>query len=233
MVKINYQQLAAEFVIVFIGVAVALAADEWRQNLQDQGMEKTYLARVLEDLKVGENQLSIQKSRIDIVIESAVSLSDALSGDAPPISDSEMVEQFIQSARTGFAQSGLEHDSTYKELNSSGRLNLIRDSLLRQELTDYYRMIDILIEETEDNPRELIVRHSRLTGWFAYYFAQNNATLREGDKARILNELHTNTSKIAEELRSISANVRLNENRLASLLLANTSLVVKLEQILE
>jgi hypothetical protein len=37
--SINYTQLGAEFVIVVIGVAVALAADGWRQELSERGLE--------------------------------------------------------------------------------------------------------------------------------------------------------------------------------------------------
>lgn len=232
-ININYPQLVAEFVIVFVGVAVALAADEWRQNLQDQALEETYLIGVLGDLNIGAEQLEERRPTADAAIKNAESLADALSGDSAPISEAEMITKFVISARTGFARAQYEHDSTYRELNSTGRLALISDSLLRQELVNYYRSVDVLIQETDNNPREIFTRQARLTGKFGYYFASDLNLLREGDRKRILQALSTDKLQIAEELRFLSANIIFNEVRADRVLQANATLIEKLKQALK
>ncbi len=118
MPRTRYQRLIVEFLIVLTGVAVALAADEWRQNIRDRGLEEIYLRRVLEDLRNGTEQLEARKPIVDSAIDNAGLLADVLSGDIGPIPEADMIEKFVLSARTGFARASLQHDATYRELNA-------------------------------------------------------------------------------------------------------------------
>lgn len=59
--SINYTQLGAEFVIVVIGVAVALAADGWRQELSERGLEAEYLERLIAEVEIGKDRFILDR----------------------------------------------------------------------------------------------------------------------------------------------------------------------------
>ena len=48
MIGINSKQIGVEFVVVVIGVAVALAADSYREDLADREIEQEYLERLVD-----------------------------------------------------------------------------------------------------------------------------------------------------------------------------------------
>ena len=55
--QLNYKHLAAEFVIVVVGVAAALAADSWRQESIEASEEVAYIERLKLDLQSDQQRI--------------------------------------------------------------------------------------------------------------------------------------------------------------------------------
>jgi len=72
--SINHTQLGAEFVIVVIGVAVALAADGWRQELSERGLEAEYLELVIALAMIGEDRYILDREFLTDASEGASKL---------------------------------------------------------------------------------------------------------------------------------------------------------------
>ena len=55
--NISFSQLIAEFFIVFVGVAIALAADDWRGDREERDRELAYLLAIDTDMKSASDVL--------------------------------------------------------------------------------------------------------------------------------------------------------------------------------
>ena len=48
--NINFKQLSIEFLVILIGVPIALAADNWREHIADRRLKEKYLYRFQADI---------------------------------------------------------------------------------------------------------------------------------------------------------------------------------------
>jgi hypothetical protein len=160
---------AGEFLIVVVGVAVALAADSWRQDWSDRGAEDEYLARLAKDLELGREQLAGSHNRVGRLLSASEALIATL--DRPETADEVLIEE-IQAVSISVCAltRRLDHNATYRELEATGRLMLIRDADLRQEIVSYYDDIAVLISLLAEVPTGLYDRFLQLTGYGPYAF---------------------------------------------------------------
>jgi hypothetical protein len=123
-----------EFVVIVIGVLVALAADEWREERADRVAEAEYVARLVLDLQ--EDVASLRRAEAGFAGK-----KDALERLAS-LDPTEVVGQrFAEDVASASAWSWdltAAHSTTYEEMRSAGRLGLIRDADLRGAIAKYY-----------------------------------------------------------------------------------------------
>ncbi|MEQ8959415.1 MAG: hypothetical protein RLP02_16095 [Coleofasciculus sp. C2-GNP5-27] len=187
--KINYRHLSAEFLIVFVGVAVALAADSWREDLQERGLENAYLSRIENDLEIGLGIIERLISQFGTAFESTDILIERLEENSISGNESLLVEHFTKATRTGRPGRGLGHGAVYSELLSTGRLVVIANPTLRVALSDYYRSLDQLASELDTLPATPWERYRELTGNEAGHYMQLGQ-FPEGNAAeRLVSEL--------------------------------------------
>jgi len=169
--KINYTQLASEFVIVVIGVAVALAADSWREDLQLIEEESLYLNRLSEDLSATLNMFQFVQARLETMRDATLTLievHEAREG-RPPMDPDSLAALYINAGGPEWDRSILERGATYRELLASGRLELIRDSNLRGRIVFFYLALDSLGIKLENiYDAGLRDRISSITGYRPY-----------------------------------------------------------------
>lgn len=127
-------RLIAEFLVIFVGVMVALAADQWVQGLEDRRLEDEYLERLRAD---------VGYDRDEILFVQAVSIAgrDAVDSLSRPefvagASDLELVGAALLAA--GARQIDLSR-GTWNELVASGRIELLEDAEVRLALAEYDR----------------------------------------------------------------------------------------------
>lgn len=129
-------RLIAEFMVIVIGVLVALAVDGWATARSERVMEVEYLERLLEDVRFDLNELTfVETSAVDSWEAAEVLQSPAaIRGMAPDLLTASL---FV-------AANQREPDlsrSTFGELISSGRIDLLQSTEVRRALADYDRII--------------------------------------------------------------------------------------------
>ncbi|MFC1575893.1 hypothetical protein ACFL5A_04550 [Gemmatimonadota bacterium] len=132
------RSVVGEFVIIVAGVLVALGVDEWRDNLGDQRLEAEYIERLRLDLEVDtatfawfEQVLEAKEAVLrDLVSENPI---DRLQAHENLIGDLVYSEfKALPTAQT----------STFRELQSTGNLKLLRNVDLRGKISEYHLGFD-------------------------------------------------------------------------------------------
>ena len=137
MTQPRLTRLLGEFLIIMFGVLAALAVDEWRTDREHRAAERMYVGRLIADLVVDSSTSARAEQsganvapRIDSVLagladEAAIRARPSLAW--PPLA----FTYARQPLRT----------TTFDELVSSGRLDLIRDDAVRFAIGDHYHVV--------------------------------------------------------------------------------------------
>ena len=194
-ISINFPQLAFEFLIVFIGVVVALAADNWREEKSNKRLEANYLLRIENDLVLGQAQLENTFSNAKSAEEGTSTLITYLEGDLP-LGSNEILNSFVLASRVGYSSGTLLHDLTYRELLSTGRLDLISKPEILAGISAYYRFIED-IESIRSSLLTFTTRtFSRHTGNVSYRVTASDLSSRQ--KESLLGEIDSNPEMLYE-----------------------------------
>ena len=153
-----------EFVVIVLGVLVALAVDDWRDYRADRALERHLLVRLAADLKADEADLEFSRALVarrlwvlrEVVSKvagsedrqlvppdsllnpgRARSLLEAQGRSGLLLERWEPIQQPLGSF-TAFPEFDLSDDS-YREMLASGALQTIEDADLRSAILAYYR----------------------------------------------------------------------------------------------
>ena len=197
----------AEFLIVVVGVMVALAGDNWREAWQDARLESAYLDRLRLEVERGLDAQATQRTRVESAQSAILSLIDQLdlSGEAVLAGDS-VVDSFLLAARLGFQRNQFGPDVTYRELVASGQLHLIQDPLTREAVVEYYS----ILEEVQAQASRIVplqTQVARLTGHLPFEFIVGYASLSAEDRRRLLELLRS--SDMLPDLREANSDLNL------------------------
>jgi hypothetical protein len=139
MDRTGLRRVAVEFGVVVLGVAVALAAESWRQGLGDRRDESEYVARMIDELERGLPDIEYHLSSVAVALRA----QDSLVSAGGEIEDErELAALIVQSAGYGFVAESIDLDQTYEEMLSTGSLRLIQSSDVRAEIASYFRVAD-------------------------------------------------------------------------------------------
>ncbi len=123
----------AEFVVIIVGVLVALAIDEWRGTLQDEEREQEYLTQLAADLRATE-EMFVAAAELNAPWQNAARQLVGLFEQRGP-ADIETVRRLLADARQ--FNNPVPVLGTAEALVSTGDLRLIRDPRIRSEITRY------------------------------------------------------------------------------------------------
>ena len=136
-----WQKLGLEFIVIVLGVLVALAVDDWRQTRADRGLEKHLLTSLRVDLEADEIDAKFQQ-------EAGQKLRDAVNHilavvDHPLAPDTARKDvtgkEIDASLRLLKFRVELEvADGTYSEMIATGSFKVIRNTALRTQISKYY-----------------------------------------------------------------------------------------------
>ena len=135
--------LATEFVLITLGVGLALAADSAAERYRDRALARDALVAVQRDVRADIQELVERIEDIDSMRVSRRRLG-AVAGGAAGIRDSvqfiddlaEVAEYLTFDART----------AAFDALTSSGRLDLVANEELREGLLDYVNFVENVAE---------------------------------------------------------------------------------------
>jgi len=196
-----------EFVAVVLGVVVGLAADEWRQGLQDRGRERVYLEQLAEDLTSGRARVANYQDRFMRVATAVDSLIRRIESGEPVADTAGFVRLASTAGQVGINRNDITYSATYEELISSGDLGLIRDAELRRTIVDHFRIASFVIEEVEELPLGYNTWFKIQTGYAPAQFASGEETPPHDVSRRLVRGLFSDPQAMGA-LREFRAELR-------------------------
>lgn len=132
-----------ELAIVFLGVLIALWADQAMQGRQEAAMAASYLERLRADVlaDVGALRFSSDQARNRLAISRQV---DAWLQD--PDASPDPGSLVINAHYAGVTFSPTISRFTIEELKSTGDLRLLKNPALKRQIADYYNQIGLQVE---------------------------------------------------------------------------------------
>jgi hypothetical protein len=128
----NWIAVALDFVIVVVGVFIGIQVSNWNDDRQDRTDEVYFLTRILADI---DESTAVNESVIEFLTKKTKNtywVADKLrEGVLAPGEQELFAERFLAVENW---QSGDFIDSTAQELQSSGRLHIIRSRTFREQL---------------------------------------------------------------------------------------------------
>src|SRR5690349_7662416 len=137
-VRATLRKAVGEFLVIVLGVGVALAADNWRDERMDRTREREYLARLREELEAGRPLIELHHQRQPAATAALDTLLSMMreGRSRADVGLSKIVEA---SADYEFNAAGVTFDATYREMLSTGGLNLVSSPAVRTAIGRYYR----------------------------------------------------------------------------------------------
>jgi hypothetical protein len=126
-----------ELVVVFVGVALAFAVENLREDLSEQAVGEQYLHGFREDLLADLVMLQAQQEVRHSQLENALVVLEAF--DGRPVDPQRFFEAYYSVL---LDQHTAPNRNTMDEVLSSGSLRLIRDAEIRTRLLDLYATYD-------------------------------------------------------------------------------------------
>jgi hypothetical protein len=133
--KVPWARIGAEFLAIFAGITLSLAADDWRQGRIERHMEREILQEMSADLQLDSAHLESVRERLAEFDRTAVWLLKNLGQeDLPP-------DTVIARFRGLFGYMTYQPvTSSYVALKDGGQMALISDHEVRRLIVDYYEV---------------------------------------------------------------------------------------------
>jgi len=154
--SLPWLRLGAEFVVIVVGVLVALAVDQWRTSVDQRALELEYAQR----LKVALAADTVRFSDFEEPLAAKLGmLHDLLEARRTPFVV-ESPEQFMSRLRFSIYVAIPEvRSEVFREMESSGYLGLLTDPSLRDELGAYYALhafMSGILQDSYGDYREVV-----------------------------------------------------------------------------
>ncbi|RAI86757.1 hypothetical protein [Algoriphagus yeomjeoni] len=148
--KTNWKSYFKEFFMLFLAVFCGFLAENYRESLSAQKIEKEYIVSLVEDLKTDTTNLS---GYISFRKEKSV-LMDSLAGMILSEERSLLGNQIYFLARQVFNdQPFFYSNGTIQQLKNAGNLRLLRKRNVVNELLKYEKKVKVLEEWDENDNR--------------------------------------------------------------------------------
>jgi hypothetical protein len=152
----DWAAVAIEFAIVVLGIFAALQAEDWNQGRRDRQLEQVYISRLIDETIANLEILKRHEQIFEEKVQFILALPDLPLDDAFQRDPQAFMYQVDYSS---YVQIPNLRSETYQELESSGRLALLRDARLRSAIASNindYRSIQAVFVEPIGNYRRLL-----------------------------------------------------------------------------
>jgi hypothetical protein len=131
--KMPRGRIFGEFVLVVLGVLVALTFDSWMEQRNDDNLRREYLGRLADDLETDRQNYQYRIAFHSDVRTFARQTLDALRSEAHVDQEDLLAAYYASEIFTLTPIS-----NTYEDLQNTGNIRLLRDIELRLELSSYH-----------------------------------------------------------------------------------------------
>jgi hypothetical protein len=142
----NWFAITLDFLVVVLGVFLALQAERWYDEQRAASQEQIYLMDLAEDFELTQQNIKHQRERMSEAAQSVVTLLEARSSDAIKLSNKEFYS-LLQKTLRGATLAPVRR--TYDVLIATGDITAIKDQSLKKALAQFYeqsswqRIIDV------------------------------------------------------------------------------------------
>ena len=135
-----------EIILVVIGILIALSINNWNENRKNKLTESEYYCKLLDDFKLDRQSIAELYKESEYKIETSKRL--LLELDSKEKDKSYLLNNYLKGLRTNvFVPSKV----AITDLISSGKLNLLNNDSLKNDLIRYYAELDKLLYQLEIN----------------------------------------------------------------------------------
>jgi len=128
--------VAVDLLVVVAGILLALQLDAWAERRAERRLERVYLQRLAEDLHIERSRMEAAERYANARIEAARFLGRLVADPELAAAEPARVPWALETATwRSFPQINA---FVYRELQSTGRLVLIRSESLRRNLAEHY-----------------------------------------------------------------------------------------------
>lgn len=176
-----------EIILVVIGILIALQINNWNENRKDRILEKEYLVRIREDIKLDTKWVN------SYIIDKYERKVQCLENGKAYYQGNYVIKdtlQFLNDIGYGGVFGHVAwslNKNTYNELISTGNLRNIKSNALRTEIVNYYAYV-IAIENTA---KEYISGYIKFTNSFTGFNSNNPDYISEYDQKLLLKNIKT------------------------------------------
>ena len=168
MKKINWLDHIANLLVVILGISIAFYLEGWREEASNRMQEKKYLESMATDLQTDIEALDTLLKINEEISSALVNLSLASVGK-PYESDSALM---FQTLKIQYNPPFTPQRTAYESLKASGKLDLISDFGLRNQIVDLYEQFyrgtgeydDALNQHVRDFVKPYYMKNARFTG---------------------------------------------------------------------
>lgn len=132
----NWFAVGLDVLVVIVGILIALAIDEWRQDRADRALELKYIQNLINDLNTDKiilsdykNNILSQKRKVLETIGSFNEVPDELDAFLINIENLDYA---------GYQAIPAPNNTTFREVENSSHFRLIEDDDLRKAISLYY-----------------------------------------------------------------------------------------------
>ncbi|RIA09182.1 hypothetical protein OE09_1011 [Flavobacteriaceae bacterium MAR_2010_72] len=142
-----------EIVLVMIGILLALQVNNWNENRKNKLTESKYYCKLLDDFELDRQNIAVLYKESEYKIETSKSL--LLELNTKNKDKSYLLNNYLQGLRTNaFVPSKV----TITDLISSGKLNLLANDSIKNNLIRYYGELDKFLYQLEINRSKSLER---------------------------------------------------------------------------
>jgi len=156
---LKYMRYAVgEIVLVVIGILIALSINNWNDDRKNRQVENYYLGQIMVDLNDDIQTLQNEKERFLAQLPIIANLLDAVDDEKPDMKTfNSAVLEYLHVAM--YAMRFQPNSVTFEEMKSSGKLGLIADNNLRNDIVVLYRNLSVLEKMFKSN-NEFLTPHA-------------------------------------------------------------------------
>ena len=153
----DWGKVLLEILIVVVGIFIGLQVDDWNRSRIDRADIAEYLQRIQKDLKRDAEFYSFLADKARYKRDGLAALKRVLGEDGLPYEDTDSFFELVDDTSSMGWEFPEVQNVTFLDLQSSGKLALIKDAELRRQLSFFY----------QESPHRSDRIQSRITGYAA------------------------------------------------------------------
>ncbi len=138
--KLNWKYALGELVLIFLGISLAIAFQNWNEVRKNDKELQTILSNLETELKEDSTSYQLIFQRLHYKENNIAQLQEFLKNSPQQIDSSRTVLSLISS---GFITTYYPGFAVYKELQGSGKLSLIKSNEVKKALAAYQSNVTI------------------------------------------------------------------------------------------